>query len=121
MDRLETAGVKIHFIRTINETDVLVRKVHILPLEVIIRNIAAGSFSKKYGVPEGKPLKMPLLELSLKVADEITPDTCRLWEKGVGVKMDKDRFRQDLGGVEEAYEEAAKRVIRLSAEDTARK
>jgi phosphoribosylaminoimidazole-succinocarboxamide synthase len=173
---LETGGVKTHFIKTINEYEVLIRKVHILPLEVIVRNIAAGSFSKKYGVPEGKPLKMALLEFSLKddalgdpmispshaialelvteeqlnqisgvamginnllkalfdrvnltlvdfkiefgtgsggnilLADEITPDTCRLWEKDAGVKMDKDRFRQDLGGVEEAYREVANRL-----------
>ena len=176
---LESNGVKTHFIKTINDNEVLVRKVRILPLEVIVRNIAAGSFSKKYGVPEGIPLKSTVLEFSLKnddlgdpmlspshalaleivtqgqlseitdvalkinqllielfnsvnltlvdfkiefgtdsegdilLADEISPDSCRLWEKGSNVKMDKDRFRQDLGGVEDAYREVCKRLNQI--------
>jgi phosphoribosylaminoimidazole-succinocarboxamide synthase len=152
-----------------------VRRVEIVPLEVIIRNVAAGSFSKRLGVPEGKALKQPTLEFSYKndelgdplinsyfalalelatadeletikqyafqvnevlkeqfskvnlrlidfkiefgrchgkiiLADEISPDTCRLWDAQTNEKLDKDRFRRDLGNVEEAYVEVAKRL-----------
>ncbi|ADH62962.1 phosphoribosylaminoimidazole-succinocarboxamide synthase [Allomeiothermus silvanus DSM 9946] len=173
---LEAHGVPTHFLGELSEREMLVRQVEIIPLEVIIRNRAAGSFAKRYGVAEGTPLAKPLVEFSLKndalgdpliyddavlalglasanelsrikelalqvnellkaffsqrglevidfklefgrlpggtvvLADEISPDTMRLWEVGTGEKMDKDRFRRDLGGVEEAYQEVLRRV-----------
>jgi phosphoribosylaminoimidazole-succinocarboxamide synthase len=181
---LEANGIPTHFVRELSEREMLVRQVEIVPLEVIVRNRAAGTFSKRYGVEEGTHLKKPLVELSLKndalgdpliyddavlalglataselsrikelalrvnellrefflkrglevidfklefgrldppglpqgekgaivLADEISPDTMRLWEVGTGEKMDKDRFRRDLGGVEEAYQEVLRRV-----------
>ncbi len=176
MQRLEKAGIPTHFIEEINDRETYVKKVSIVPLEVIIRNIAAGSFSKKYGVPEGTPFKAPTIEFSYKndelgdplinsyhaiaidlataeeietikkyafkvneelkafwescgvtlvdfkiefgrlsdgsivLADEISPDTCRLWDSKTGEKLDKDRFRRDLGGVEDAYAEVMKRL-----------
>lgn len=176
MQRLEAQGVPTHFTEELNDRETLVKKVTILPLEVIIRNIAAGSFSKNYGVPEGKVFKAPTIEFSYKndelgdplcnsyhavalglcseeeietvksyafkinellkdfwsecgitlvdfkiefgrlsdgtvvLADEISPDTCRLWDSKTGEKLDKDRFRRDLGGVEDAYTEVMKRL-----------
>lgn len=176
MQRLEAQGVPTHFVKELNERETLVKKVEILPLEVIIRNIAAGSFSKHYGVPEGKVFEAPTIEFSYKndelgdplcnsyhaialglcsekeletvksyafkindflkafwrdcdvtlvdfkiefgrlsdgtivLADEISPDTCRLWDTKTGEKLDKDRFRRDLGGVEDAYTEVMKRL-----------
>lgn len=172
---LEKKGVKTHLVEEISERETAVKKVEIVPLEVIIRNIAAGSFSKRYGVKEGTPLKSTSFELSYKnddlgdpllndyhalalglatkeeidtitkmaflvnesliayfnslditlvdfklefgrykgeiiLADEISPDTCRLWDKKTGEKLDKDRFRQDLGNVEDAYREVFKRL-----------
>jgi len=177
MALLEKEGVPTHFVEEINDRETVVKKVTIVPLEVIIRNIAAGSFSKRYGVEEGKLLKMPTIEFSLKdddlgdplinefhalalelatkeeietivdlafkvntflinyfikrdiilvdfklefgrtsdgkivLADEISPDTCRFWDKNTLEKLDKDRFRRDLGNVENAYAEMLKRVI----------
>ncbi len=176
MDMLNKAGIPTHLVQELNERETLVRKVEIVPLEVIIRNIAAGSFAKRYGVTEGSPLKAPTLEFSYKnddlgdplinsyhvialglatqeeidtirdlafrvndelkrfwlsrgvtlvdfkiefgrladgtiiLADEISPDTCRLWDSKTGNKLDKDRFRRDLGGVEEAYQEVMRRI-----------
>ena len=176
MQVLEKNGVPTHFVR-----ELLVRKVSIVPLEVIVRNIAAGSFSKRYGVPEGLVFEEPVLEFSYKndalgdpllntshalalklatpaeidtikgyalqidrilqrfwsecgvtladfklefgrtsdgsiiLADEISPDTCRLWDTATGEKLDKDRFRRDLGGVEEAYAEIMKRLVEHGA------
>ena len=176
MRLLGQAGIPTHLVEELSDTDTLVKKVEIVPLEVIIRNIAAGSFAKRYGVPEGTPLKAPTLEFSYKnddlgdplineyhiialglatreeldiitdlafrvndelkrlwlacgvtlvdfkiefgrladgtiiLADEISPDTCRLWDSETGNKLDKDRFRRDLGGVEEAYQEVMKRL-----------
>ncbi|MBP5357258.1 MAG: phosphoribosylaminoimidazolesuccinocarboxamide synthase [Clostridia bacterium] len=173
---LEKEGIPTHFVREINDRDTIVKKVSIVPLEVIIRNIAAGSFSKRYGVAEGVVFDSPTIEFSYKndelgdplindyhalalkiaseadiaqikkyaflvneklkafwkecgvtlvdfklefgktsdgtivLADEISPDTCRLWDSKTGEKLDKDRFRRDLGGVEEAYEEIMKRL-----------
>ncbi|MDR1538811.1 MAG: phosphoribosylaminoimidazolesuccinocarboxamide synthase [Clostridiales bacterium] len=173
---LESKGIKTHFVRDLNSRESLVKKVSIIPLEVIVRNVAAGSFSKKYGVAEGAPLKCTVLEFSLKndalgdpmlseshavalgiasqkelseigeaacringaltelfssiglklvdfkvefgrddegkllLADEITPDSCRLWDLESGEKLDKDRFRRSLGGVEEAYREVWRRL-----------
>lgn len=176
MQRLEKAGIPTHFIEELNDRETLVKKVSILPLEVIIRNIAAGSFSKRYGVEEGVVFDEPTIEFSYKndelgdplindyhalalklatkeeietikkyafgvneqlkafwaecgitivdfklefgkvadgsivLADEISPDTCRLWDSKTHEKLDKDRFRRDLGGAEEAYAEAMKRL-----------
>lgn len=172
---LESNGVPTHFVREIDETAIEVKKVEIVPLEVIVRNVAAGSFSKRYGVEEGSALKCTVLEYSYKcdelgdplindyhimalglatreeldeiaaitfrvnellkaffdkvgvrlidfkielgryhgkiiLADEISPDSCRLWEKGTDEKLDKDRFRRDMGGVLEAYEKILKKI-----------
>ena len=172
---LEANGVKTHLVEQLNERDSVVRRVSIVPIEVIVRNIAAGSLSKCLGLPEGTKLKTTVLEycyknddlgdpmvnnyhilaagfatqeeidkissMALKVnelmleffksigvdlidfkiefglydgevilADEISPDTCRLWDVKTGEKMDKDRFRRDLGNVEETYAEVLKRV-----------
>lgn len=173
---LTEKGVKNHFIKQLNETDILVKKVEIVPLEVIVRNVAAGSFSKRYGVKEGTQLLTPVLEFSYKnddlgdplindyhilalglatraeldtiasvafdvnkylgeffldkgirlidfkieigrgadgelmLADEISPDTCRLWDAESGDKLDKDRFRRNMGNVIEAYEEIYRRI-----------
>lgn len=176
MQKLESQGIPTHFVKELNDRETLVKKVTILPLEVIIRNIAAGSFSKNYGVPEGQVFTSPTIEFSYKndelgdplcnsyhaialglcskeeietvktyafkinellkdfwskcgvtlvdfkiefgrlsdgtiiLADEISPDTCRLWDSKTGEKLDKDRFRRDLGGVEDAYNEVMKRL-----------
>lgn len=176
MQQLEKKGVPTHFVEELSDRDTLVKKVSIVPLEVIVRNIAAGSFSKKYGVEEGFLFDEPTIEFSYKndelgdpmlneyhalamklatkdeietikkysfcvneflkdfwkkcgvtlvdfklefgklsdgsivLADEISPDTCRLWDTESGEKLDKDRFRRDLGGVEEAYQEIMKRL-----------
>ncbi|MDR2355347.1 MAG: phosphoribosylaminoimidazolesuccinocarboxamide synthase [Clostridiales Family XIII bacterium] len=173
---LEEAGVPTHLVRQLSDRESLVKRVRILPLEVIIRNVAAGSFSKRYGVPEGGPLARTVLEFSYKndalgdplinddhilalalsteaelaqvrtyafkvnevlkafflkrglrlidfkiefgldsagkllLADEISPDTCRLWDTETNEKMDKDRFRRDLGRVEETYRDVLLRV-----------
>ena len=177
MQMIEQKGVPTHFVRELSERETLVKKVSIVPLEVIVRNIAAGSFSKRYGVDEGMVFEEPVIELSYKndalgdpllntdhalalkvatraeidtiksyalkvnsilkafwaecgvtlvdfklefgkttdgsiiLADEISPDTCRLWDSATGEKLDKDRFRRDLGGVEEAYAEVMKRLV----------
>ena len=176
MQRLEQAGVPTHYIQELSPRETLVKKVSIVPLEVIVRNIAAGSFSKRYGVEEGVVFDAPTLEFSYKnddlgdplinsshalalklatpeeletirkyalqvndflkqlwsecgvilvdfklefgrladgtivLADEISPDTCRFWDQATGEKLDKDRFRRDLGHVEEAYEEVMRRL-----------
>ena len=176
MQRLEKAGVPTHFVEELSDRDTLVKRVSIVPLEVIVRNIAAGSFSKRYGVEEGTHFDSPTIEFSYKndelgdplindyhaiamklatpeeiekikeysfevneqlkafwkecgitlvdfklefgklsdgsivLADEISPDTCRLWDSMTGEKLDKDRFRRDMGGVEDAYNEIMKRL-----------
>ena len=177
MQQLEKAGVPTHFVEELNERETVVKKVTIIPLEVIIRNISAGSFAKRYGVEEGIPFDAPTIEFSYKnddlgdplindshalalklatqaeidlikkyaftvndllkgymkeigidlvdfklefgktsggaivLADEISPDTCRLWDEKTHEKLDKDRFRRDLGGAEEAYEEVMRRLM----------
>ena len=177
MQMLETQGVPTHFVRELSDRDTLVKKVSIVPLEVIIRNISAGSFAKHYGVEEGIVFDEPTIEFSYKndelgdplmnayhaialrlatreeietiksmafaindnlkafwagcgvtlvdfklefgktsdgrivLADEISPDTCRLWDSATGEKLDKDRFRRDLGGVEDAYSEMMRRIL----------
>jgi phosphoribosylaminoimidazole-succinocarboxamide synthase len=177
MKMLEEKGVPTHFVEEISERETIVKKVTIVPLEVIVRNIAAGSMSKKLGIPEGTELACPVLEYSYKddalgdpminsyhalamklatqeeldtidsltfkindllkeyfkgvgielvdfklefgrttdgkiiLADEISPDTCRLWDIKTHEKLDKDRFRRDLGKVEDAYQEILKRLF----------
>ena len=177
MAKMEKAGIPTHFVEELSERDTLVKKVSIVPLEVIIRNISAGSFAKRYGVEEGIVFDEPTIEFSYKnddlhdplindyhavalklatwdeidtikkyafqvndflkktlaecgvtlvdfklefgkvadgsivLADEISPDTCRLWDAKTHEKLDKDRFRRDLGGVEDAYAEIMKRLL----------
>ena len=174
---LEQQGVPTHFVEQLSDRETVVKKVSIVPLEVIVRNISAGSFAKRFGVKEGIVFDEPTIEFSYKnddlgdplmnayhaialklatreeieqikgmafkvnevmkqyfdtlnvtlvdfklefgktadgtivLADEISPDTCRLWDKDTGEKLDKDRFRRDMGGVEEAYQEIMKRVM----------
>lgn len=172
---LEKKGVPTHYVKELSDRETAVKKVEIVPLEVIIRNVAAGSFSKKLGAEEGTKLLTPTLEFSYKndelgdpfinsyyalalglatqeeidtitkyafqvneelkayfaqvnmelidfkiefgrfhgqiiLADEVSPDTCRLWDMDTHEKLDKDRFRRDLGGVEDAYQEVFKRL-----------
>ena len=177
MQKLEEAGVPTHFVQELSPRETLVKKVSIVPLEVIIRNISAGSFSKRYGVEEGIVFENPTIEFSYKnddlgdplindyhavalklatreevalitkyafavndflkaymkklgidlvdfklefgklsdgtivLADEISPDTCRFWDEKTHEKLDKDRFRRDLGGVEDAYHEVMRRLM----------
>ena len=177
MAKLEKAGIPTHFVEELSERETLVKKVSIVPLEVIIRNISAGSFAKRYGVEEGIVFDEPTFEFSYKdddlhdpllntshalalklatreeietirtmalkvnevlkaffagcgvrlidfklefgrladgsivLADEISPDTCRFWDAKTNEKLDKDRFRRDLGSVEEAYQEMMRRVF----------
>ena len=179
MTRLNEIGVPTHFIRRLNMREQLIRQVEIIPLEVVVRNVAAGSLAERFGIPEGQQLPRSIIEfyykndqlknplvteehitcfgwaqpqdiddivaLSLRIndflsglflgigiklidfkiefgrlyedemvrivlADEISPDSCRLWDLKTNEKMDKDRFRRDLGKVEEAYQEVARRL-----------
>ena len=176
MQKLEAEGIPTHYVEQLSERETLVKKVSIVPLEVIVRNVAAGSLAKRLGLEEGTPLKKTVLEYcyknddlgdpmvneyhiaamgwasdeqmqlissySLKIneflkayfkkmnidlidfklefgitadgtlvlADEISPDTCRFWDSTTHEKLDKDRFRRDLGNVEEAYQEMLKRL-----------
>lgn len=172
---LEKEGVPTHLVEELSDRETAVKKVEIVPLEVIVRNVSAGSFSKKLGIEEGRQLLTPTLEFSYKnddlgdpfindyyalalglatkeeidritelvfhvnrflikyfeqlgmrlidfkvefgrykgqiiLADEISPDTCRLWDLNTNEKLDKDRFRRDLGNVEDAYQEVFKRL-----------
>lgn len=177
MQLLEKEGIPTHFVEELNDRETVVKKVSIVPLEVIIRNVSAGSFAKRYGVDEGIPFEEPTIEFSYKndelhdplinsyhaialklatkeeietikkmafkvndvlkeyfkkmnirlidfklefgklsdgsivLADEISPDTCRLWDMDTNEKLDKDRFRRDLGGVEDAYQEVMRRLL----------
>ena len=177
MQLLEKSGVPTHFVEELSDRDTLGKKVKIVPLEVIIRNVSAGSFAKHYGVEEGIVFDEPTIEFSYKndelgdpllnsyhalalklatkeeietikkyafkvnevlseyfktlgirlvdfklefgrlqdgtivLADEISPDTCRLWDIKTNEKLDKDRFRRDMGGVEDAYKEVFKRLM----------
>ena len=173
---LESRGIPTHYVEQLSDRETAVRRVEILPVEVIVRNRAAGSFSKRMGVEEGTNLACPILEYSYKndelgdpfinsyyiralniatdeemeqvknysfqindilksyldgfgielidfklefgrfdgkviLADEISPDSCRFWDKATGKKLDKDRFRRDLGDVEEAYREIISRLM----------
>lgn len=172
---LESKGIPTHFVKQLSDRETLVKRVQIVPLEVIVRNKAAGSLAKRLGMEEGTPLRCPVLEFCYKsdklgdpmvnethilaagfatkneinqitemamkinqilqdfflkvnielidfklefgryhgqiiLADEISPDTCRFWDVHTHEKLDKDRFRRDLGGVEEAYQEVLKRI-----------
>ena len=174
---LEQNGIETHLVEELNDRETVVKAVEIVPLEIIVRNVAAGSFSKRFGVEEGTVLKNPTLEFCLKddalgdpmindyqilaldiateeelkvmsemtfkinellkayflkigvklidfkielgrvdgkiiLADEISPDTCRFWDAETNKKLDKDRFRRDLGGVEEVYAEMLARVTK---------
>ncbi|MBQ9492299.1 MAG: phosphoribosylaminoimidazolesuccinocarboxamide synthase [Oscillibacter sp.] len=177
MARMEKAGIPTHFVEELSERETLVRKVSIVPLEVIVRNISAGHFASRYGVAEGIVFDSPTIEFSYKndelddpllnayharalklasaeeietikkyafavneelkafwkecgvilvdfklefgrlpdgtivLADEISPDTCRLWDEKTREKLDKDRFRRDMGGVEDAYAEVMRRLL----------
>ena len=177
MRLLEKQGIPTHYVEELNDRETVVRKVRIVPLEVIIRNISAGSFAKRYGVEEGIVFEEPTIEFSYKndelhdplinsyhalalklatkdeiatikamafkvnevlkayflglgvklvdfklefgrlpdgtivLADEISPDTCRVWDAKTNEKLDKDRFRRDMGGVEAAYKEMMHRVF----------
>jgi len=106
MLRLGEIGIPTHFIKRLNMREQLIKKVEIIPLEVICRNIAAGTMSKRLGIEEGEKLPRSIVEL----ADEISPDSCRLWDRETNKKLDKDRFRRDLGNVTEAYTEVATRL-----------
>ena len=135
---LEKEGIPTHLVEEINDRETVVKKVEIVPLEVIVRNVAAGSFSKKLGIEEGTPLKTPTLAVNkfmleyfkklnidlidfkiefgrfhgqIILADEISPDTCRFWDSTTHEKLDKDRFRRDMGGVEDAYQEIMRRIF----------
>lgn len=176
MQLMESRGIPTHYIKELSDRETLVKRVRIVPVEVVVRNIAAGSLSKRLGLPEGTPLKSTVIEYSYKsdelgdpmineyhiaamelaskedmekiaayalrvngilierfagigvelvdfkiefgktadgtiiLADEISPDTCRLWDAKTHEKLDKDRFRRDLGGVEEAYHEIFRRL-----------
>ena len=177
MQYLEKNGIPTHFVEQISDRETVVKRVKIVPIEVIVRNIAAGSLSKRLGIPEGTKLQSTVLEFSYKdddlgdpmindyhalamglatreeldliasysfkinqlltdymkdlgielidfkleygklddgtivLADEISPDTCRFWDSKTHEKLDKDRFRRDLGGVEDAYEEMRRRIF----------
>ena len=177
MQILEKNGIPTHFVKELSDRETLVKKVSIVPLEVIVRNISAGSFAKRYGVEEGIVFAEPTIEFSYKnddlhdplinsyhavalklatpeeigrikelafrvnsvlkdyfiklgvklvdfklefgrlsdgtivLADEISPDTCRFWDSETNEKLDKDRFRRDMGGVEDAYNEMMRRVF----------
>ena len=182
MAKMEKAGIPTHFVQELSARETLVKKVSIVPLEVIIRNISAGHFASRYGVEEGIVFDQPTIEFSYKnddlhdpllneyhalalklatreeidlikkysfavnevlksfwaecgvtlvdfklefgktadgqivLADEISPDTCRLWDSKTHEKLDKDRFRRDMGGVEDAYAEIMKRLLDHDAE-----
>jgi phosphoribosylaminoimidazole-succinocarboxamide synthase len=133
MSRLNDIGVPTHFIRRLNMREQLVRQVEIVPLEVVVRNVAAGSLAERFGIPEGQALPRSILEFYYKNdqlndpmvteehitafgwatpqdIDDIVALALRLWDLKTNEKMDKDRFRRDLGKVEEAYQEVARRL-----------
>ena len=177
MKLLESKGIPTHLVEQLSDRETLVKRVQIIPLEVIVRNIAAGSLAKRLGLEEGHKMSRPVLEYCYKndalddpmvndyhilamqfatreelntiadyafkineiltnylsdlgielidfklefgktadgqivLADEISPDTCRFWDSKTGIKLDKDRFRRDMGGVEDAYQEIMKRLL----------
>ena len=135
---LAQCGIKTHFIKRLNMREQLIKKAEIFPIEFIVRNIATGSLTKRLGIPEGTILEKPLLEYCFKkdelndplvskehiysfgwateteieiiLADEISPDTCRLWDSKTEKKLDKDRFRKNLGNIIQGYQEVARRL-----------
>ena len=127
---LNDIGVPTHFIRRLNMREQLIREVEIIPLEVVVRNVAAGSLATRLGIRVNDFLSGLFLGVGIRlvdfkmecgrlwenemlrigVADEISPDSCRLWDIKTNDKMDKDRFRRDMGGLVEAYTEVAKRL-----------
>src|ERR687895_903802 len=176
---LEERGIRTHFIEQVDDTTIKTKKLDMLPVEIVVRNVAAGSLSRLLGFEEGRKLKAPIVELCYKddalgdpmlnwyhfrelgvsdedlefceelglkvneiltpffdergvtlvdfkievgrdaagrlmLADEISPDTCRFWDKETGEKLDKDRFRRDMGGVEDAYAEMLRRVQEIT-------
>ena len=139
-DLLKKRGIDSHLIKRVDDTGQLVRKVNMFPLEIVLRNVAAGHFCSRLGVEEGLPLKEPVLEYFLKnddlhdpfvndddlvalggtllLADEITPDSCRLWDQkdhsGKVEHLDKDLFRRGLGSIIPAYEEIEERLAELA-------
>ena len=147
--RLSHIGIPTHFIKRLNMREQLIRQVEIIPIEVVIRNVAAGSISKRLGIPEEMQdissmairvndfmcgmfaaINIRLVDFKLEfgriwdgeysrviLADEISPDGCRLWDMVTGEKLDKDRFRRDLGGEEEAYQEVARRLGLLDTDN----
>jgi phosphoribosylaminoimidazole-succinocarboxamide synthase len=183
MGLLGEAGIPTHFVEQLNDRETVVKRVTIVPIEVIVRNIAAGSLSKRLGIPEGTKMRKTVLEYSYKndelgdpmineyhvfamglateeelrtiaaysfkvnevltdylkhnnielidfklefgrlsdgtivLADEISPDTCRFWDSVTNEKLDKDRFRRDMGGVEDAYNEVLRRLLGARNED----
>src|SRR6478609_8242920 len=116
--KLGEIGVPTHFIKRLNMREQLIREVEIIPLEVVVRNVAAGSLATRIGVDEGTALPRSIVEFYYKsdklgdpmVADEISPDCSRLWDVETQNKLDKDRFRRDMGGLVEAYQEVARRL-----------
>src|SRR6267142_2280660 len=138
MTQLNGIGVPTHFVKRLNMREQLIKEVEIIPLEVVVRNVAAGSLSTRLGIPEGQTLPRSINEyltglflgvgirlidfklefgrlwendfMRIVLADEISPDSCRLWDLQTNEKLDKDRFRRDLGGVTEAYSEVARRL-----------
>ena len=99
MTKLNSIGVQNHFIKRLNLREQLIKEVEIIPLEVVCRNVAAGSLSTRYGLPEGQALPRSIIA-----------DSCRLWDAITNEKLDKDRFRRDLGNVIESYTEVARRL-----------
>ena len=114
---LRDAGIENHYIAMLDDRDQLCRRVEIIPIEVIVRNVVAGSMAKRLGLEEGTRPSNVIYDICYKADElEISPDTCRLWDMKTGEKLDKDRFRRDLGHVIEAYEEIYSRLESLKAE-----
>src|ERR671910_799415 len=118
---LDTHGVPTHFVEQVDDTTIKTRKLDMLPVEIVVRNVAAGSLSRLLGFEERGIVLVDFkieagrdAEGNLMLADEISPDPCRFWDKETGEKLDKDRFRRDMGGVEEAYAEMLRRVQEIT-------
>ena len=104
LTNLSQCGIKTHYVKRLNMREQLIKKAEIFPIEFIVRNIATGSLTKRLGIPEGTE------EIEIVLADEISPDTCRLWDSRTEKKLDKDRFRKDLGNIIQGYQEVARRL-----------
>ncbi|XP_037929940.1 phosphoribosylaminoimidazole-succinocarboxamide synthase-like [Teleopsis dalmanni] len=120
-DYLIEKGIPTHFIEQLNDREQLVKKVSIIPIEMVVRNYVAGSMAQRLGLEEGAGLILADFKIefgkdvdgNIILADEISPDTCRLWDVETGKKLDKDRFRRDLGDVSEAYHEVYNRLVEV--------